>query len=205
MVVDPAVIAVTNPDAFTVPTLVFEELQLAEPVRFSDVPSLKVPVAVNCCVVPAVTDPFPGVSWRALRLPSTNMSVLPEIEPELAVIEAEPCPPAVARPEVPTVTTEVWDDDQVAELVRSCVLPSLKLPVAVNCTDCPIDNVGLPGVTCIDVNVGGPPPVPALLLNAAKTTAHGKVDWVAVNEDVPVTLVPAAATAWYSSSPVGPA
>jgi len=44
----PAVRLDSEPEALIVATLVLDELQLTEGVRFSVVPSLKLPVAVNC-------------------------------------------------------------------------------------------------------------------------------------------------------------
>ena len=109
----------------------------------------------------------------------------------------------MARPEPLIVAIFVFDDAQVAELVRSCVLPSLKLPVAVNCSVWPNETVGLAGVTWIDVRVAVPPePDPGLLLNAARTAAQGSVVLVALSEAAPLTEVPAKATVSYSLSPV---
>jgi hypothetical protein len=44
----------------------------------------------------------------------------------------EPTPAPLARPLVLMVATAVLEELQVAEPVRLCVLPSLKVPVAVN-------------------------------------------------------------------------
>ena len=44
----------------------------------------------------------------------------------------EPMPAPVASPTVLIVATVVLDEFHVAELVKFCVLPSLKVPVAVN-------------------------------------------------------------------------
>jgi len=47
---------------------------------------------------------------------------------------ADPVPTAVADPVLaPIVATDVLDDDHVADIVRSCVVPSENCPVAVNC------------------------------------------------------------------------
>lgn len=52
--------------------------------------------------------------------------------PCAALILAEPMLLPVARPDVFSVVTAEFDEDHVAELVRFWVLPSLKVPVAVN-------------------------------------------------------------------------
>ena len=66
---------------------------------------------------------------------------------------AEPFFSPVATPVALIVATAVSDELQLAELLRSLVLPSLNLPVAVNgCVAPPAAIVidGLAGVTCID-------------------------------------------------------
>jgi len=50
----------------------------------------------------------------------------------VALMFAEPTLFAVARPLALTVATEVLEEFHVAEFVRFCVLPSVKVPVAVN-------------------------------------------------------------------------
>jgi hypothetical protein len=50
MVVCPAPWVVANPEALIVATAVLVDVQVAVAVRFCVVPSLKFPVAVNCCV-----------------------------------------------------------------------------------------------------------------------------------------------------------
>ena len=52
MLVLPALTAVASPALVMVATPVFEEAQVAEPVRFWVLPSEYVPVAVNCWVAP---------------------------------------------------------------------------------------------------------------------------------------------------------
>ena len=54
------------------------------------------------------------------------------IPPCAALILVVPVPAPVAKPDAFTVATAEFEDDQVAELVRFSVLPSLKVPVAVN-------------------------------------------------------------------------
>ena len=53
--------------------------------------------------------------------------------PDVAVIVLWPAPCVVARPAPLMVATPLSDEDQLTLEVRFCVVPSLKLPVAVNC------------------------------------------------------------------------
>jgi hypothetical protein len=52
--------------------------------------------------------------------------------PCIALMLAAPVPAAVAMPEALTLTAAELDENHVAELVRDCVLPSLKVPVALS-------------------------------------------------------------------------
>jgi hypothetical protein len=78
----------------------------------------------------------------------------PVIPPCTAEIEAWPMPAAVAIPLVLTVAAAVFAELQVAVLVRFWELPSLKVPVAVNCSVNPMDGEVFGAVTLIDCKVG---------------------------------------------------
>ena len=68
----------------------------------------------------------------------------------------DPVPTAVANPVfAPIIATAVLDDSHIAVLVRFCVLPSEKCPVAVNACVAPAAIEALVGVTEIEVSVGG--------------------------------------------------
>ena len=64
-------------------------------------------------------------------------TVEPVTEPEVALMLVVPVATPVARPWLPLVllivATPVIDDAHVTDVVRFWVLPSLKVPVAVNC------------------------------------------------------------------------
>jgi hypothetical protein len=62
MVADPCALLVAMPDAETVAAAAFDELHVAELVRFLVLWSLYVPVAVNCWLAPAGTEGVPGVT-----------------------------------------------------------------------------------------------------------------------------------------------
>ena len=56
-----------------------------------------------------------------------------ERPPDDAVIVVVPEATAVARPVAAIVATLLLDDDQATDAVRSCVVLSEKVPVALNC------------------------------------------------------------------------
>jgi len=71
----------------------------------------------------------------------------------VAVTLLEPIAAPVARPVVPILTAAGLEEAHVAVFVRFCVLPSLKVPVAVNCTVVPLAIEVLGEVTAIDCSV----------------------------------------------------
>ena len=126
MVVVPDDIPLTNPVALTVATLVLEELQVTVLVRSNVLPSVYVPVAVNCCVLPAPKEAFAGVTAIETRVGGVTVRpVVPLTVPKVPWIEVFPVFCAVAKPPLAIVATEVTDELQVTELVRFCVVPSL--------------------------------------------------------------------------------
>lgn len=80
------------------------------------------------------------------------MVVVPPIPLIAADIVAEPTPVPVASPEPSTIVIVGPDDPQVA-LSKACVVPSLKLPVAVNCCVLPKARLELAGESVIDVRL----------------------------------------------------
>jgi hypothetical protein len=143
----PAETPVAAPDELIVATLVLEEDQATEEVKFSEVPSVNTPVAVNCWPVPVTMELPAGDTWMELSMPSTVSGELPLTVPEVAVMLVDPCPEAVARPEELTAATVELLELQVTLFVMFCVLPSLNVPVAENCWVCPMLSVGLKGET----------------------------------------------------------
>src|SRR6266704_2530973 len=159
IVVVPAATDVARPALSLVAKAVFEELQVTWGVRSCVVLSLKVPVAVNCCVVPFAMLGFVGVTAIEVRVAAVTVSVVfPKTSPKVAVIVmGPPAATDVARPCDPPalliVATAVLDELQVTWVVRSCVVLSLKVPVAVNCWVNPSGRPGLVGVTAIETRV----------------------------------------------------
>ena len=134
MVVVPAAIAVARPLLLIVATDGFDELQVTCEVRSFVVPSENVPVAANGWVAPILILGTGGERDMEDRVADfTVRVVLPEILPELAVMVVVPVAIAVARPLLFTVATDGFDELQVTWEVRSWVVASENVPVAVNC------------------------------------------------------------------------
>lgn len=118
-------------------------------------PSENLPVAVNCCADPASTEGFDGVTVIAVNAAGVTVST---VEPLMAfcaaVIVVVPTEPAAASPKLLIVAAAEFDDDQRTWLLRSCVLLSEYLPVAVNCCVDPTASEGFAGLTVMEVSTG---------------------------------------------------
>ena len=128
-----------------------EEPHRTERVRSCVLASLKVPVAVNCFVVPTAMLEFAGVTAMDTNVALLTLSeAVPVTEPESALIVVDPVPTAVARPEALTAAAPGADEVHVNE-GKSCVLPSSKVPTAVNCWVVPRAIETAFGSTSIDI------------------------------------------------------
>ncbi len=141
-------------------TVVLDELQVTDAVRFCVVPSEYVPVAVNCLVVPQALVGLEGVIEIDDSVAEVTVSVVEAVTlPDVAVIVDVPAARQDARPLDPAAlliaATAVLDELQVTDAVRSFVVPSEKGPVAVSCLVVPLALVGLEGVSEIDKSVAG--------------------------------------------------
>jgi hypothetical protein len=175
---------VASPAALIVATVVSDELHVTVLVMFCVEVSLNVPVAVNCCVFPAATEGFAGVTAIDTRVAFVTVSVVePTTLPLVALIVDVPAFTAVARPAALIVATVVVPDAHVTLPVRFCVELSLNVPVAVNCCVFPAATDGFAGVTAIDdsvaavtVNVVEPTTAPlvALIVEVPTFTAVAK-------------------------------
>jgi hypothetical protein len=136
------------------------ELHCTVLVRFCVLPSVYVPVATNCCVVPSAIDGVPGVTTIDTSAAAVTVTVVdPMIEPDVAVMLAVPSPTLVASPVVAPVVLIVAvmgvSEVHCTVAVMSCVLPSVYVPVAVNCCVVPSGSVGIAGVTAIETRTAG--------------------------------------------------
>jgi len=150
----PAATPVANPSAVIVATVVVTELHVAVLVKFCVELSEKVPVAVNCSVVPFTIEGSAGVTAIDTSVAAVTVKVVdPVMAPETACIWLVPTATAVAKPPAAIVATVVVTELQVAVLVKFCVELSEKVPVAVNCSVLPFAIEGFAGVTAMDTSV----------------------------------------------------
>ena len=114
-------------------TLVLDEFQVAALVRSCVVLSLYVPVATNCWALPTSTDGLTGLTAMPVKTAEVTVSTAELLtEPDDAVIVVWPGAIAVARPLVLIVATDGVEELQLTDAVKSCVLPSLNSPAAVD-------------------------------------------------------------------------
>jgi len=114
---------------------------------------VNVPVAVNCCGLPRATVASGGlivIETRAAAVTVSRVELL--MVPEVAVTVAVPTPMLCASPALLIVAVETVSDDHVAVLVRSCLLPSVNVPVTVNGCVVPSAMEGLAGVIARDTS-----------------------------------------------------
>jgi hypothetical protein len=106
-------------------TLVSDELHVTLDVMFWVVLFVKVPVAVNCCVLPAATVVVPaGVIAIDCKAGAVTVTPVEPVMPDrFALMVGVPVETAVIRP--PTTVAVAPLEDQVAWEVMSAVLPSL--------------------------------------------------------------------------------
>jgi hypothetical protein len=102
MVAVPVARLVARPVALMVAVEAGFEAQVAFEVRFSVCRSVKVPVAVNCWVVPNAIDGVAGVTAIDTSVAAvTTRVVLPLTAAEVAVMVVDPTPTVVAKPLLP--------------------------------------------------------------------------------------------------------
>ena len=158
IVVLPEAIVVAKPAALIVATAEVEEVQVTELVTSCMLPSLKVPAAANCCICPAATVRFAGVTASETR--SAGLTVTPAepvMLPDVAIIFAVPTLSACARPEALTEMVVGALELHVTDEVMSREVPLLNSPRALNCCDVPLARDAPVGVMVRDVkpSVGG--------------------------------------------------
>src|SRR5271157_6376148 len=108
-------------------------------------------MAVNCSVRPAATEGSAGVTAIEFSAAAVTVRVVePETEPEVAEISEAPSLSVEAKPAEEIVAVARDPEDQVTLFVKFCVLPSVYVPVAVNCSERPATTEGSPGVTAIE-------------------------------------------------------
>jgi hypothetical protein len=96
---------------------------------------------------------FPKVAVIVV-LPPTAKDAEPLTTPELAVMVVLPTPALTASPSFVTLATLNAEEFQVATVVRFRVLPSVNVPIAMNCTFAGTMMNEFAGVTAIDFRLG---------------------------------------------------
>jgi len=134
-----------------VATLADDELQCVVKVTSCVVPSLKLPVAANCSVVPTAVVGFTGVIASETNVPLPTVSVVVPVTPDaVAEMVAEPLFLPCAILELRIEAMFGFDDFQLSPLRLVDVLPSLNVPVAVSFNDVPFAILGFAGVMAIE-------------------------------------------------------
>jgi len=152
IVVVPKTIVEANPLLLIVADDVLD-VHTAVLVRSCWLPSVNVPVAVNCTDIPSGTDGLAGVTAIEFSTAAVTVSRAdPLTEPKVAVIVVDPTDALEARPVLLMGATDPLEVVQVAVLVRSEVVPSECVPVAVNCWVVPRGIEGLAGATAIETS-----------------------------------------------------
>jgi hypothetical protein len=125
MLVEPVASVVAKPVLSIVATVVSLEAQVSAP-RIAAVPSVSVPLAVNCCELPTVTLADEGVMESVANTGAVTVKVaLLEVTPFAeAVMLLLPCASEEAMPLAFSMATVVSLDAQLAEPEMSPVVPS---------------------------------------------------------------------------------
>src|ERR1700723_1266442 len=149
----PGPIAVPTPPAPTVATAVLLDVQVASVVRTCVLESLNVPVAVNANSVPgAMVRPVGETEIGTMVAFVSSSVVAPLIPPSAAVMVAEDtgAMPLASPLALPIGASVVSDEVHSTSVVKLCVLPSVKVPVAENCWVVVAAMTGLAGSTAIE-------------------------------------------------------
>jgi hypothetical protein len=155
----PAATPVANPVAPPiVAKAVFDDFHVILVVMFFVELSEYVPVAVNCCVLPATIDGEAGVTAIDFNVTTAAVTVSGSFRlatlPCVAVICVVPAATPVANPVAPPIVAKaVFDDFHVTPVVMFFVELSEYVPVAVNCCVLPATIDGEAGVTAMDFSV----------------------------------------------------
>src|SRR5579859_217972 len=152
----PAATPVARPVAEIVAVAGVPEFQVTVADMSDEVPSLNVPVAVNCCVAPTFKCAgVAGVTAIEVREKTVSVTAGVDVTPACdAVICVVPAATPVARPVAEIVAVAVVPEFQVTVADMSDEVPSLNVPVAVNCCVAPTFKcAGVAGVTAIEVSV----------------------------------------------------
>lgn len=163
----------------TVAMLMLEELHVTVELVFCVVPSVYVPVAVNCSCSPFASVTLTGVMPSETSAAGFTVRLAVPVKFWLAALMlALPVARAEASPLDVMLAIAVFPEVQATREVRSSVLPSENCPVALNCWLVPLGIDGALGETVTPVSCGSGggelPPEPPLhaVIVANKMTAE---------------------------------
>src|SRR5258708_27443810 len=145
---------VASPAALIVAVATVPDAHTTLAVRFCVVPSLNVPVADRNTT--RLNSTHQITSYAAFCFKKTAVTVSnvdPAMLPLVALIVLVPFFSVLASPAALIVAVATIPDPHTTLAVRFCVVPSLNVPVAVNCTGVPAATLGFAGVTAIDCKV----------------------------------------------------
>src|SRR5829696_2472234 len=155
MVAEPVAAAVPRPVASIAMTAGSDDAHVASDVRSCDVPSVNVPVAVNCCLSPFAIVAATGVTEMLTSAAGVTVRLAdPDSAPAAAVMIVEPICALAANPEALMAAVVGADDDQATDPVMSSVVPFVYVPVATNCCEVPSAIEGDAGVTVTETRDG---------------------------------------------------
>lgn len=159
IVLVPAATAVATPwlplALLTLATVGALELHTTLCVTVCMVPSVKLPVAANGCVIPDGIEGMAGVNAKETNCAGVTVNpVVPTMAPDVADTVVLPTAMLVASPRLFTDAIVPSAVLQATCAVISRVLPSEYVPVAANCCIVPSAKLPLAGLTASDTRVG---------------------------------------------------
>src|SRR5437016_160169 len=149
--------ALAKPVLLMLTMLVADELHTTLEVMSFVLPSLKVPVAMNCWLLPTMTVAAGGVTAMDTRVGVTVRLAAPPSESNVAVILDWPAATPVANPRPLIVAMLFAEEFQITLDVMFFLRPSLYVPIAVNCWVAPVTIEVTRGPSAIDLRTGAEP------------------------------------------------
>jgi hypothetical protein len=132
----------------------FDDFQLTPARLPPKLPSLNVPVAVNWMEVRAAILGFAGLIVIPTKCAVETVSAVePLMFPKAAETVVVPVATLVTAPVLATMASAGFEQVHSTECETSCVLLSLKVPVAANCFIVPVAMLELDGGTAIDIRL----------------------------------------------------
>jgi len=131
------------------------ELQLTELVKSPWLLSAKVPIAPNWSAVVNGIDRLAGSTRIETKVPNLTVNCVEALTaPAVAEIVVVPTANALANARLLIVATAALEEFQATEVVKSPVMPFVKVPMTLNCWFAPSEMEGLRGVNAKDAKTG---------------------------------------------------